>query len=109
MTLVAFPHKTVAAVSKSRLAGGVDREPGREARAAIVTEHLRASVRENGEMHGVRMFRKHLAAYIEAAPWPRPAADRRAARARLCRLETVRAIVDGLAEIWSADETRLAA
>jgi tRNA-dihydrouridine synthase len=36
---------------------------------------------------GLKMFRKHLASYIEAAPWPETAEARRAARATLCRLE----------------------
>ena len=34
------------------------------------------------------MFRKHLGSYIEQAPWPEDPLDRRAAKSRLCRLES---------------------
>jgi hypothetical protein len=54
------------------------------------------------------MFRKHLASYIDAAPWPGEAQARRAARAALCRLEDPSAVEDGLAVLW-LDERRLAA
>jgi nifR3 family TIM-barrel protein len=84
-------------------------EPGPAERARIVFVHLRASVRFYGQPLGVRMFRKHLAAYIEAAPWPFAPEDRRAARARLCRLETPTEIEAALAGLWAADERRLVA
>ena len=72
-------------------------------------EHLDASVHFYGERLGVRMFRKHLAAYIDAAGWPDAAAERRAARARLCRLETPREIAAALGELWLDGDDGLAA
>src|SRR5690606_30555542 len=63
-------------------------EPGREARLKIVIEHLRASADFYGLPLGLKMFRKHLGWYIEQAPWPADPTERRAAKARLCRLET---------------------
>ena len=55
------------------------------------------------------MFRKHLAAYIDAAPWPANPADRRIERARLCRLESDTQILSALGELWRNADERLAA
>lgn len=85
-----------------RILGGeaVDEEPGREERLAIVIEHLRASVAFYGLPLGLRMFRKHLGWYIEQAPWPPDPLERRAARARLCRLDTPDEVEAGVTELW---------
>ena len=53
-----------------------------------------------GEALGLRVFRKHLAAYVEHAPWPTDATARRAARARVCRLESASEVERALAELW---------
>ena len=53
----------------------------------IALDHFRDSLRFYGDRLGLKIFRKHLAAYIEHAPWSGDAETRRAARARLCRLE----------------------
>ncbi|WP_312217975.1 tRNA dihydrouridine synthase DusB [Brevundimonas sp.] len=76
------------------------REPDREERLAIVVEHLRASVAFYGLPLGLKMFRKHLGWYIEQAPWPADPAQRRAAKARLCRLETPDEVETALATLW---------
>ncbi|HAD84130.1 MAG TPA: tRNA dihydrouridine synthase DusB [Brevundimonas sp.] len=76
------------------------REPDREERLAIVIEHLRASVAFYGLPLGLKMFRKHLGWYIEQAPWPADPAQRRAAKARLCRLETLDEVETALAILW---------
>jgi len=75
-------------------------EPDREERLAIVIEHLRASVAFYGLPLGLKMFRKHLGWYIEQAPWPADPAQRRAAKARLCRLETPDEVETALATLW---------
>lgn len=75
-------------------------EPDRQARLAIVIEHLRASADFYGLPLGLKMFRKHLGWYIEQAPWPADPAERRAAKARLCRLETVQEVEAALAALW---------
>jgi nifR3 family TIM-barrel protein len=80
--------------------GTVLREPDRVERLAIVVEHLRASVAFYGLPLGLKMFRKHLGWYVEQAPWPADAADRRTAKARLCRLETPGEVEAALAELW---------
>lgn len=75
-------------------------EPDREGRLAIVIEHLRASAAFYGLPLGLKMFRKHLGWYIEQAPWPADPAQRRAAKARLCRLETPDEVETALATLW---------
>ena len=80
--------------------GTVLEEPDREARLAIVIEHLRASVAFYGLPLGLKMFRKHLGWYIEQAPWPGEAPDRRTAKARLCRIDDPAEVETALAALW---------
>ena len=99
----------IAAIIDAALAGRAIEEPGPVARAAIVCGHLRASLDFYGEALGLPMFRKHLAAYIEAAPWPRDTGARRAARARLCRMESEVEIVSAIQRLWLDQSDRMAA
>lgn len=99
----------IAAQIEAGLADRNAPEPGRETRTRIVLSHLWSSVDFYGEHLGVRMFRKHLAAYIDAAPWAAPGESRRLARARLCRLASAVEIAETLALLWRADDQRLAA
>ena len=78
----------------------VEDEPDAAMRHALVVEHFRAVLEFYGEGLGLRMFRKHLGWYIEQAPWPADAADRRAAKARLCRLEQAAEVEGALAVLW---------
>jgi tRNA-dihydrouridine synthase len=80
-----------------------------EARLAIALEHLRDSLRFYGDRLGLRIFRKHLAAYIENAPWPASASTRREARATLCRLEDALEVERALSALWRTPDQRLAA
>lgn len=75
-------------------------EPDAATRLGLVTRHLEDSLDFYGPGLGLKMFRKHLGWYIEAAPWPTEPAARRAARGALCRLDDPRAVVEGLAELW---------
>jgi tRNA-dihydrouridine synthase len=81
-------------------------EPGPEARLAIVIEHLRASVEFYGLPLGLRMFRKHLGWYIEQAPWPADPQHRRAAKARICRLDEPAAVEMEMAALWRGNSPR---
>lgn len=81
-------------------------EPDRETRLAIVIDHFRQALDFYGERLGLKMFRKHLGWYIEQAPWPDDAAERRAAKARLCRLETAGEVEAALAELWRPETSR---
>jgi tRNA-dihydrouridine synthase len=84
-------------------------EPDADTRLAIALGHFRDSLEFYGERLGLRIFRKHLAAYIENAPWPADPQARRSARAALCRLEDARSVEQGLVALWTATDRRLAA
>lgn len=84
-------------------------EPALAERLTIALDHFRDSLAFYGERLGLRMFRKHLAAYIEAAPWPADAQVRREARARLCSLDDPAAVEAALAELWARPVERIAA
>jgi tRNA-dihydrouridine synthase B len=99
----------LAAQIDAELSGQAFAAPGRDARLAIVLDHLDESLRFYGDRLGLRVFRKHLAAYVEHAPWPVNSLDRRAARAALCRLEDARLVKETLTQLWSSSEERLAA
>jgi len=99
----------IAAQIEAELAGKTFVEPDAEARLAIAIAHLHDSLSFYGERLGLRIFRKHLAAYIENAPWPAYATARREARAALCRLEDAQSVERGLSALWRTPDHRLAA
>lgn len=99
----------IAAQIESSLDDRTFVEPDAEARLMIAIDHFRDSLEFYGERLGLRIFRKHLAAYIEHAPWPTDAMARRDARATLCRLEDAQQIEQGLRRLWAAPHHRLAA
>ena len=99
----------IAARVEAHLDGRDVAEPGPEERAALLANHLLMCIRRDGPVRGVRLFRKHLAAYIQAAPWPGSLFQRCEARARLCRLESPGDIIDGVNDLWSVRAQRIAA
>ena len=99
----------LASEIEAGLRGETFAPPGPERRLAMVLAHRRASVGFYGAELGGRMFRKHLAAYVDAAPWPVDAAQRRAARADLCRMEHEADIAVALGVLWDFASARLAA
>ncbi|MGZ6018561.1 MAG: tRNA dihydrouridine synthase DusB [Phenylobacterium sp.] len=99
----------IAAQLEAELDGRTFQAPDAETRLAIALEHFRDALSFYGERLGVRIFRKHLASYIEQAPWPADAGQRRDARGVLCRLEDPASIETGLTALWIGPERRLAA
>jgi tRNA-dihydrouridine synthase B len=85
------------------------REPDPSGRLEIVIAHLRRSLAFYGDGLGLRMFKKHLGSYVEAAPWPGEASARRAAKSALCRLDDARQIERGLTALWLGDALEAAA
>ncbi|CAN5185048.1 tRNA dihydrouridine synthase DusB [soil metagenome] len=81
--------------------GGTSEEPDAETRHRIVVDHMWASIGFHGPVVGLKTFKKHLGWYVEQAPWPPEPEVRRAAKARLCRLDKAEAISIGLAELWN--------
>jgi tRNA-dihydrouridine synthase len=76
-------------------------EPDAPARLAIALDHFRDSLSFYGDRLGLRIFRKHLAAYVDNAPWPMQAEARRTARQALCRLEDPAEVERSLIALWS--------
>ncbi len=100
----------IAAQLQAALAGsGGMEEPGPAERLVIVLEHFRDSLRFYGDALGLKIFRKHLGWYVEAAPWPASAEARRAAKARLCRLDRPAEVESALAGLWLESSTLRAA
>jgi nifR3 family TIM-barrel protein len=99
----------IAAQIEAELAGEAYAAPEAEARLGIALDHLRDSLRFYGDRLGLRIFRKHLAAYVESAPWPASAQVRREARAALCRLDDAPEVERGLTALWRTQDHRLAA
>lgn len=99
----------IAAQIEAELSGGRFAEPEVDARLDIALSHLRDSLLFYGDRLGLRIFRKHLASYIENAPWPTQAEARRAARSALCRLEDPAEVEAGLIALWRGDDVRWAA
>jgi nifR3 family TIM-barrel protein len=99
----------LAAQIEAELAGERHAAPDLATRLAVALDHLRDSIAFYGERHGVRIFRKHLAAYIDKAPWPEEAGARRSARSSLCRLEDPGEVERNLIALWRGQEMRRAA
>lgn len=98
----------IASAIEAALNGEGFKEPDAEERLAIALTHFRRSLSFYGERLGLKMFRKHLASYIEAAPWPETSEARRAARASLCRLEDPAAVESALRDLWLAERRNAA-
>ncbi|RYF92668.1 MAG: tRNA dihydrouridine synthase DusB [Caulobacteraceae bacterium] len=104
----AYGRPWIAAQLDAGLMGRQLADPDMETRLAIALDHFRDALAFYGERLGLRMFRKHLASYIEAAPVPIGPEVRRAARAELCRLETPAEVEAALTRLWMT-ERRMAA
>lgn len=99
----------IAAQIEAELSGTPFEEPDVETRLAIALDHFRDSLEFYGDRLGLRIFRKHLAAYIENAPWPTQAEARRSARSALCRLEDPGEVERSLIALWRDPESKVAA
>ena len=99
----------IAQQIEAGLSGEAWDEPQVEARLSIALEHFRRTLVFYGDGLGLRVFRKHLAAYVQNAPWPNEAEARRSARSWLCRLEDPKEVERGLTALWRSPETRMAA
>lgn len=99
----------IAAEIEAALAGDPFEAPDVQTRLGLVLAHLADSLGFYGERLGLRIFRKHLAAYVDQAPWPAEAQARREARGRLCRLERAQEVERALIALWESSEGRRAA
>ena len=104
----AYGRPWLAGQIDQMLQGRTTAEPDRQERLDIVLTHFGEALDFYGERLGLKIFRKHLGWYIEAAPWPADAAARRDAKSRLCRLDDPSEVRSGLRSLWN-DSERLAA
>jgi tRNA-dihydrouridine synthase len=77
------------------------RAPDISVRLEIALEHFRDCLAFYGDHHGVKIFRKHLAWYVEQAPIL-SAEAKRAARSTLCRMPEPGDVERGLTQLWQA-------
>jgi tRNA-dihydrouridine synthase B len=99
----------IAAQLEAELENRPFTEPDASTRLGIALDHFRDALGFYGDRLGLKVFRKHLAAYVEQAPWPAVAEARRQARGVLCRLESPGEVERGLTALWRDPERRLAA
>jgi len=84
---------------------GVDlRGPSIEERLDIALTHFDEALGFYGERLGLKIFRKHLGWYVEQGPSPADSAERRQAKARLCRLEQPHEVRAALKALWTQNE-----
>jgi nifR3 family TIM-barrel protein len=97
----AYGRPWIAAAIDAALANGGDAvEPGLEQRLEIALQHLADSVAFYGARNGVKIFRKHLAWYIDQAPLPYGDGACRAAKSALCRLDDPAMVENELTRFW---------
>jgi nifR3 family TIM-barrel protein len=99
----------IAAQLEAELEGRSFQAPDAPTRLGIALEHFRDALSFYGDRLGLKIFRKHLAAYVDQAPWPAGEEDRRHARGVLCRLESPVEVERGLTALWRDPGRRLAA
>jgi tRNA-dihydrouridine synthase B len=104
----AYGRPWLARDIEAALDGRPSAEPDAAERLDIVLTHFDEALEFYGERLGLKVFRKHLGWYVEAAPWPLEAAARREAKSRLCRLDRPEDVRTGLRTLWDQSE-RLAA
>jgi tRNA-dihydrouridine synthase len=105
----AYGRPWIARSVQAALEGRPVAEPDLAERLEIVLSHLAETLEFYGEVHGLRIFRKHLGWYVQAAPSPIDLTARREAKARLCRLERAAEVEAALTALWCDVPERLAA
>lgn len=74
---------------------------------AIILSHLDGSLALYGASKGVRMFRKHLAAYIEHADVDWQQSDMTSTRSRLCQINDADILRDELRALYNAAQIKV--
>jgi tRNA-dihydrouridine synthase B len=98
----AYGRPWIAASIDRALSTGEDIvEPDLTARLDIALDHFHDSLGFYGDLHGVRIFRKHLGWYLENAPWPVDAHARRAGKSKACRLTEPKDVETFLIDFWN--------
>jgi tRNA-dihydrouridine synthase len=90
-----------AALDRALRTGEEMSEPGLASRLGIALEHFTDTLRFYGDALGLKIFRKHLGWYVEQALCPADPAERRAAKARLCQIDSTRGVESALIALWA--------
>jgi len=98
-----------AALDRALETGQPVQEPDLEQRLAIALEHLSDTLSFYGDSRGLKIFRKHLGWYMEAASVPFCREERRAVRSRLCSLTRANEVESALRDLWTGDAMKRAA
>lgn len=96
------------AVAAALASSGDELHPVLAEQGDIAIRHYRETIAHYGAPLGVRMARKHLAAYVDAAPLDISDYDRRAFRSALCRLASPDAVVEKLSAFYAGRFTAAA-
>ena len=94
-----------ASMDEALRSGGAMSEPSLFDRLHIVLDHFSDTLRFYGDVLGLKVFRKQLAWYVEGAPWPARAEDRRAAKSRLCQITVPAEVESALRTLWQDQAT----
>ena len=87
-------------IATSLKSGQPEHSPSIDAQRQIALDHYRETIEHYGAPLGVRMARKHLAAYIDHAPIECDPGVRRAKRSAICRLASPGAVIDRLESFY---------
>ena len=91
------------AVAEALETGEALKPPPLAAQGVAALDHYRKTISHYGAPLGVRMARKHLAAYVKHAPVAMDPAARRAFRAGLCRIASPEKVLDVLSAFFEDD------
>ncbi len=78
-------------------------EPNLATQGAIALAHYKDIISLYGEPLGIRMARKHVAAYIDAAPVEIEPEQRRSIRAFICQVNSARKVIDYIENFYDAN------
>lgn len=94
------------AVAGALIHGGDEKHPPLSAQRAIALDHYNETIAHYGAPLGVRMARKHLAAYVDLAPVEMEPGKRRAVRSAICRLASPDAVISALEDFFDGRAVR---
>lgn len=78
--------------------------PSRDAQAAMALAHYEDMIAHYGDILGVRVARKHLAAYVDHAPMEIAPERRRAFRSAICRVWSPSKVIDSLKAFFAGED-----
>ena len=91
------------AVAEALETGGALQPSPLDVQRDAALAHYRETIAHYGAPLGVRMARKHLAAYVDCAPLDLDPVERRSFRAAICKMASPERTADALAAFFDAD------